>query len=319
MALGIQQAQEEMRSYYILGYYTTNTAEDGKFRKISVKLNNQFVGEAGTSATGYYAQGVGQVQRAGKGAAVEGGAVGGRSDDRLAAGAAGRLLPRFADGVLRAGFGESAGLGGGAGGKGRARAQTQFDFVGQIQDERSAWWATCATTSESSWTRMTRQAGAAELPIRCRLHAGAGQIPHEVPGARKPVGKMGTFETRFTVPDLSADTIGLKAEFGDLEQPARAAEGGGGRGGKTSAKGWRSNPLVAGRGESGAQHHQGVPAQPEPLRHFDVYDAAPDPADARARRVKVSMSLFNQKGAKAFEAGPLTPRNWRTRVRKPCR
>ena len=38
---------------------------------------------------------------------------------------------------------------------------------------------------------------------------------------------------------------------------------------------------------------------------FDVYDAAPDPADRRSRRIAVSMSLFNQKGAKAFEAGPL--------------
>src|SRR5260370_5854031 len=40
IGLGIQQAQEELRSYYIIGYYTTNGAEDGKFRKISVKLNN---------------------------------------------------------------------------------------------------------------------------------------------------------------------------------------------------------------------------------------------------------------------------------------
>ena len=38
---------------------------------------------------------------------------------------------------------------------------------------------------------------------------------------------------------------------------------------------------------------------------FDVYDALPDPADPKLRRIAVSMSLFNQKGAKAFEAGPL--------------
>ena len=31
----------------------------------------------------------------------------------------------------------------------------------------------------------------------------------------------------------------------------------------------------------------------------------PIPADTKARRVKVSMSLFNHKGAKAFEVGPL--------------
>ena len=38
---------------------------------------------------------------------------------------------------------------------------------------------------------------------------------------------------------------------------------------------------------------------------FDVYDAAPDPDNPRARRVGVSMSLFNQKGQKAFESSPI--------------
>jgi len=38
---------------------------------------------------------------------------------------------------------------------------------------------------------------------------------------------------------------------------------------------------------------------------FDVYDAAPDPEHADARRVAVMMSLFNQKGEKAFEVGPV--------------
>src|ERR1039458_2880058 len=40
LALGITQVQEQFRSYYILGYYTTNNATDGKYRKITVKLKN---------------------------------------------------------------------------------------------------------------------------------------------------------------------------------------------------------------------------------------------------------------------------------------
>jgi hypothetical protein len=39
--------------------------------------------------------------------------------------------------------------------------------------------------------------------------------------------------------------------------------------------------------------------------NFDVYDALPDPANTRKRRVKVSMSLFNEKNVKTFEVGPL--------------
>jgi hypothetical protein len=38
---------------------------------------------------------------------------------------------------------------------------------------------------------------------------------------------------------------------------------------------------------------------------FDVYDAKPDPKDAKLRHVKVSMSLFNKAGVKAFEVGPI--------------
>ena len=40
LSLGIVQAQQELRSYYIVGYYSTNDAQDGHYRKITVKLNN---------------------------------------------------------------------------------------------------------------------------------------------------------------------------------------------------------------------------------------------------------------------------------------
>lgn len=38
LSLGIAQAQRDIRSYYILGYYSTNSAEDGRFRRTQVKL-----------------------------------------------------------------------------------------------------------------------------------------------------------------------------------------------------------------------------------------------------------------------------------------
>jgi VWFA-related protein len=37
---GIVQAQNAISSYYILGYYTRNTAQNGKFRRIKISLNN---------------------------------------------------------------------------------------------------------------------------------------------------------------------------------------------------------------------------------------------------------------------------------------
>jgi VWFA-related protein len=38
LSMGIVRAQQAMSSYYIVGYYTTNAALDGKFRKVSVSL-----------------------------------------------------------------------------------------------------------------------------------------------------------------------------------------------------------------------------------------------------------------------------------------
>src|SRR5262249_18002031 len=38
LTMGIRQAQEDISSYYIIGYYSKNEAEDGKYRRIDVKL-----------------------------------------------------------------------------------------------------------------------------------------------------------------------------------------------------------------------------------------------------------------------------------------
>jgi VWFA-related protein len=51
LAMGIVQAQKSVSSYYILGYYATNTTLDGKFRRIKITLNG------GVAATLDYRQG----------------------------------------------------------------------------------------------------------------------------------------------------------------------------------------------------------------------------------------------------------------------
>ena len=54
LARGIVQAQQSIASYYILGYYTTNTALDGHFRKIKITLNNETAANL-DYRLGYYA------------------------------------------------------------------------------------------------------------------------------------------------------------------------------------------------------------------------------------------------------------------------
>ncbi|MCX6629766.1 MAG: VWA domain-containing protein [Candidatus Solibacter sp.] len=56
IALGIQRTQDAMGSYYLLGYYSSNNALDGKYRKISVKLNNPKLAARLEHREGYYAE-----------------------------------------------------------------------------------------------------------------------------------------------------------------------------------------------------------------------------------------------------------------------
>jgi VWFA-related protein len=54
LARGIVQAQHAITDYYIIGYYTTNSAPNGRFRKIKMTLNNES-GATLEYRQGYYA------------------------------------------------------------------------------------------------------------------------------------------------------------------------------------------------------------------------------------------------------------------------
>jgi VWFA-related protein len=53
LSLGIVQAAESQSSYYIIGYYSTHTANDGKFRRVRVSLANNVEGDL-AYRQGYY-------------------------------------------------------------------------------------------------------------------------------------------------------------------------------------------------------------------------------------------------------------------------
>jgi VWFA-related protein len=55
LTVGMVNAQKALSSYYILGYYTTNTTPDGKFRKIAVTLSNKELSAKLDYRSGYFA------------------------------------------------------------------------------------------------------------------------------------------------------------------------------------------------------------------------------------------------------------------------
>ena len=56
LSKGIQRIADETRVYYLLGYASSNTARDGRFRKIEVKLANN-KGREVHARKGYFAPG----------------------------------------------------------------------------------------------------------------------------------------------------------------------------------------------------------------------------------------------------------------------
>jgi VWFA-related protein len=306
LSMGLVQAQQDYRSYYVLGYYTTNTAQDGKYRRITVRLNSDKTAKL-EHRDGYYADKVwGKFNAQDKEQKLM---------EALNANNPVTDLPLALEvdyfRVSPTSYyvpvsvkvpGSVIGLAQKHGGAG----ETQFDFLGQIQDDRRN-----VVGNVRDFIKIKLDSADAEKLARRSIHYDAGFTLN--PGRYRMkflvrenlTGKMGTFEARFVVPDLAADSVMLKTSsviWSSQREPVKAAAG---AAEKVNRKAAAANPLVVGE-------EKVVPAVTKVFRRgqnmyvaFDVYDAAPDPANAKARKIAVSMSLFNQKGAKAFEVAPM--------------
>ena len=306
IALGITKTQEAMSSYYLLGYYSSNNAQDGKYRKITVKLNNPKLISKLEHREGYYADKVwGKLNAQDKEQQLK---------EALSAGDPSTELPlalqidyfRVAPtayfvpvSIKIPGSVVALAAKGGA-------STTQFDFAGQIQDERHA---VVGNVRDNIPIKLDQGSAATAGRKSFQYDAGftlePGRYHMKFVVRENVTGKMGTFETRFTIPDLSAETSGLKLStiiWSNQREPVAAVVG---AAGKLVKRETRANPLIV-----GAQRV--VPNITHVFRrsqnlyvNFDVYDALPDPANSKSRRVRVSMGLFNKNGVKTFEVGPL--------------
>jgi VWFA-related protein len=307
IALGIENVQKAMSSYYLIGYYSKNEAEDGKYRKIDVKLNGgKLAGGKLEFRKGYYADKNWQK--------MNGEDKEYQLTQALSAGDPVTDIPLVLQydyfrisptayyvpvSIRVPGSVVATAQKGGA-------AESVLDFRGQVLDDTHA-----AVQTVSDNIRIKLDGANAERATKGTYQYDAGLTLQ--PGSyhmkfvvRENIsGKMGTFETKFVVPDLSADTSGLKVSsiiLSNQRTPVTAAVGSAER---ASRQTLAANPLVVGT-EKVIPNVTRVFRRAQTLYvNFDVYDAQPDPTDTKSRRVKVSMSLFNKNGTKAFEVGPI--------------
>ncbi|HEY4363576.1 MAG TPA: VWA domain-containing protein [Bryobacteraceae bacterium] len=305
LALGIELAQQAQSSYYIIGYYTGNDKEDGKYRRISIKLLNN------TSAKlehrpGYYAnKNWGKMNGQDKEQQLKEALSAGDpitdlplalQVDYFRVGATSYFVPVS---VKVPGSVIDTAVKGGA-------ASTQIDFIGQVQDETRT-----TVQNVRDFIKITLDAESKAKAAKKNFQYDAGMVLE--PGRyhmkflvrENTSGKMGTFETHFTVPDLSADTSGLKLStviWSNQRESLKAAVG---AAEKVNTRNVVANPLIDGDAKVLPNITRVFRRRQTMYVSFDVYDAKPDPKDSKLRHVTVSMSLFNKAGAKAFEVGPI--------------
>jgi VWFA-related protein len=306
IGLGIQNVQKSMSSYYLVGYYSNNDKDDGKYRKITYKLNSKIAGAKLEGREGYYAEKNWQK--------MNGEDKEYQLTQALSSGDPVTDLPMvlqldyfrisptayYVPASIRVpGSVVATAQKGGA-------IETQLDFAGQVQDETHAAVGSVRDNIKikldgANAERATK--GTYQYDAGFTLQPGTYHLKFVV---RENIsGKMGTFEAKFVVPDLSADTHGLKLSsiiWSNQRNPVTSAVGSAER---SSRQTLAANPLVVGT-EKVIPNVTKVFRRAQTLYvNFDVYDAQPDPTDTKSRRVKVSMSLFNKSGMRAFEVGPI--------------
>ena len=192
LTLGMTQVQKDINSYYMLTYASTNAAEDGKYRRIQVKLAPKLADlkakldyRQGYYAPTTFAKMTGTNKEAQLQEALRERQPGDRSADRGGRWitSAWRKSKYFVPISVRIPGSALSFRNKGA------KAATEMDFIGEILDAkgRAGFGGARHDPPEGGFDHRRRRRAQAD-PIRHRVYAGAGQVQLEVRGARERRG-----------------------------------------------------------------------------------------------------------------------------------
>ena len=205
LSMGIRQAQEDIGSYYIIGYYSKNEAADGKFRRLKVNLLDKNISAKLDYRTGYYA---GKQFKNFNASDKER-----QLEEALTLGDPVSELPLalevdyFRVAKERYSVPISVKIPGSAVGltKKGAKQTVDFDFIGQVRD---ASGKLVSGVRDNITVKLNdndaEKIGRRYLQYDSVLTLAPGAYSLRFLARENLSGRMGTFETKFTVPDLSA-------------------------------------------------------------------------------------------------------------------
>jgi len=301
---GIRQVQKDFSSYYVLSYVSGNTAQDGKYRQIKVKLVSPAALRAKLDyRQGYYASTTfAHMSDSDKEAQL---AKAMQSDNPVTDLPMAVEVDYFRLEKEKYFVPVSVKIPGSSlvfTGKG-AKQATQLDFIAEIYDARNR----SAATVRDTIPLKVDQAIAGQVTQKSIEYATGVTL---TPGAYKlkfiarenGTGKVGTFETPFTIPDLSAAKTMRTSSLVLSNQRQPVAEQVGGV--KNAKKLVAANPLIA----DGQQLMPNVTKVFRPgqsmLAYVEVYDPTiPDflPENFRRANIQASLALYRD-NKKVFES-----------------
>jgi VWFA-related protein len=285
LTMGMQQAQQDLQSYYTLGFYSTNEARDGRFRKVEVKLAG--VPNAKLEyRTGYYGEKEwNALNKTDKERQLQEALMLGDPKTEIALAMEVdwfRMNPTkfFLPVALRI-PGSAVTL--------SKKNSADFDFIGVVRDGK----AKAVANVRDQITIKLPEESAAQLPKRSVLYDTGFTLTPGVYSIRflvreNETGKMGTFETKFTVPEKPVLSTVV---WGSQLQPVKAAVGA-----AEKPKKWMENhPLVSGGQKLMPSVTKVFRKDQKLLGYLEMYDG---PAAA------ATVSFFKD-GRKVFESSPV--------------
>ena len=302
LAMGIKQAQEATSSYYLVGYYSTNISLDGKYRRIKVQLKSDLKASL-DYRNGYYA---GKEFKKFTASDKER-----QLEEALALGDPVTDLPIAMEvDYFRAGKGQyivpiSVKVPGSyieLARKG-VKGVTEMDFIGQVTDDKGKLAGGVRDGMKISLSEVDSQALAKRyFQYDTTLMLAPGDYKLKFLARENQTGKMGTYETKFRVPDLNTQTTTARLSsvvWSNQRELLSAAAGAAEKDKKVLA----ANPLV----KEGSKL---IPSITRVFRrdqnlyvYFEVYDPGLDP-DRRLPNVAATLALYRGK-TKVFESQPL--------------
>lgn len=305
LSLGMAKARDDVESYYIVGYYSSNGANDGKFRRVQVKLANASLNAKLEYRSGYYAQKTfSKFTSADKESQLQEALLLGDpiTDLPLAVETDYFRIARdkyYVPVSVKIPGSEISML------KKKGAESTEFEFIGQIRDEKGK----LAGALRDGIPVKMKEETAAQLSQRSiQYNAGfvlpPGKYTLKFLSRENTSGKMGTFESKFEIPDLvGGPATGLKissviwsSQRAPMSSAIASADGG-------KKKLVDYDPLV----QDGQRL---VPSVTKVFRrdqnlyvYVEVYDPAIDAGDKKPS-VSATLSLYRGR-AKSFESEPI--------------